>query len=105
MGLHALADFTQQYPLQTKEWAEKSNSLVTLSVKEEVELIKLMDKLSKESIKFSAFKEPDIDHQITAIAIEPCDRARKICSYIPLALKEYSNGINKHTYKDEKQQV
>ncbi len=98
-SLHALADFTQQYPQQTKEWAETSNSLVVLSVKDENELTQFIHKLSQFNIKYSAFREPDIDNQLTAIAIEPCDAARKLCSNFPLALKEFSsNGLNKNNF-------
>jgi len=44
-----------------------------------------------ENIKYSVFKEPDIDNQVTAIALEPSDLTRKLCSNIPLALKEFNN--------------
>jgi len=39
-----------------------------LGVPSEFDLIKWMDKLDKENIKFKDFKEPDIGNQITAIS-------------------------------------
>jgi len=50
-----------------------------------------------EDIKHITFTEPDLGNQITAIAIEPTDMARRICSSFPLALKECTNGLNKHS--------
>jgi hypothetical protein len=61
----------------------------------------LISKLEAENIKHVAFKEPDIGNQITAVCIEPSDKARAICAGMPLALKEFrsENKINKTTYK------
>jgi hypothetical protein len=33
------------------------------------------------------FREPDINNEITAIAVEPSEKSRKLCSNLPLALK------------------
>ena len=96
-SLHACVAFTQLYPEIIQEWTRLSNYIVVLSVKDESDLIKLSTKLSCENINFSSFTEPDINNQVTAICIEPCDRSRRICSNFPLALKEFNSGINKHT--------
>ena len=40
-------------------------------------------------MRYSSFREPDINNQITALAIEPGDKGRRFCSSLPLALKEY----------------
>jgi hypothetical protein len=40
-------------------------------------------------LRFSIFREPDFDNQVTAIAIEPGENGKKFCSSLPLALKEY----------------
>jgi hypothetical protein len=42
----------------------------------------------EQGIRFSVFKEPDIDNQITAIALEPGSKSKKICSNLSLALKD-----------------
>jgi hypothetical protein len=62
----------------------------------------LIFKLQEKDIKVSIFREPDIKNQITAIAIEPCEDARRMVGSLPSALKEFNpqNGelINKHTF-------
>jgi hypothetical protein len=48
----------------------------------------LIAKLQSRGITMSVFQEPDLDNQITAIAIEPSKEAHKACSSLPLALSE-----------------
>ena len=100
-SLHAVIDFILKYPAESQNWNSLSNYLVCLTVKDETSLLSLCHKLTLEDIKHVMVREPDIDNQITSIAIEPCDRARKICSNMPLALKEYTQGLNKNTYKQQ----
>lgn len=69
-------------------WYNVSNYLGFLSVKDEYELVYLIDKAIALDIKISVFREPDIDNQITAIAIEPGLISKKLCSNMRLALKE-----------------
>jgi len=94
-----MADLMILYPEESKTWHSQSNSLVCLSVKDEKALLALSEKLSLEGIKHVLFREPDIENQITSIAIEASDRARKICSNMPLALKGLGLGVNKHTFQ------
>jgi hypothetical protein len=72
-----------------------------LSVKNEQELKNLISKLEKSSIKFSTFREPDIDNQITSICIEPSDASRRITSSLPTMLRDFNtdNQIDKNNYK------
>jgi len=94
---HAIADFGINYPKEFQYWHSSSNYLACLSVKDEISLQMLASKLSKENIKHITFREPDLGNQITAIAIEPSDMTRRICSSFPLALKELNQGLNKHS--------
>jgi hypothetical protein len=59
-----------------------------LAAKNEEELINLTHRLIKKGIKFSLFSEPDLDNEITAIAIEPGDKGRRITGSFPLALRD-----------------
>lgn len=85
---HAAIDFTQQFPSETNEWHKESNYLALLTVADEPELIKLIHKAESLNIKHSVFREPDLDNQITAVAFEPSDEAKRITSSCPLLGKE-----------------
>jgi len=71
-----------------------------LAVKNEQELNTLISKLEKSKIKFSVFREPDIDNQITSICIEPSDKTRRLTSSLPKMLRDISteNQIDKNNY-------
>ena len=84
-----------------KKWYKESNYLVYLSVENESELKQLIHKLQQSNLKYSIFRESDIDDQITAICIEPSDETRRITSQLPLLLKEYKadNLLDKNNHK------
>jgi peptidyl-tRNA hydrolase len=86
-SMHALRQFTAEHPEIDKQWFEQSNYLGLLSVSNESELARLIDKAHKEGIRFSIFREPDIEDQITAIALEPGLKSKKLCSSLKLALR------------------
>jgi hypothetical protein len=69
-------------------------------------LKRLIEKLEKHHIKYSIFREPDINNQITAIAIEPSEKTRRLVSSLPLMLKEYNlfNKIDKNNFKKEEEE-
>jgi hypothetical protein len=85
---HAAIQFQHEYPLISKEWHDKSNYIVILAAKDEQDLIKVLERCGKAGLKVSVFTEPDLGNQITAIAIEPSDMTQRICSNLPLALRE-----------------
>lgn len=85
--MHALRQFTADYPEIDKNWFEKSNYLGLLSVRNEQELQNLIEKALRNNIRFSVFKEPDIEDQVTAIALEPGQKTKKLCSNLKLALR------------------
>jgi len=87
---HALAKFCIENSEIANSWHKNSQYLVYLSVEDENSLRRLMIKLESRGIMFSVFEEPDLDNQITAIAIEPTKEARKVCSNLPLALRKKS---------------
>ena len=59
-----------------------------MSVENEEQLLLYLEKIKYRGIKHTVFREPDIDNQLTAIAIEPGERSRKLTRKLPLALKE-----------------
>jgi len=85
-SMHALRQFTAEHPEVDRLWFEQSNYLVLLSVSNEVELYNLMERAQSQGIQVSIFREPDIGDQITAIALAPGPRSKKLCSNLKLAL-------------------
>ena len=73
---------------------ETSSYLVCLSVKDESELQALYDKAIERNIRVVAFREPDFNNELTSICLEPTIETRKLCSSIPLALKERKENIH-----------
>lgn len=86
-SIHAAIQFKFEHPEVSKNWFEQSNYLGLLSVADEQELISLIEQASQKGIKFSVFREPDINDQITAVALEPGNKSKKLCSHLKLALK------------------
>jgi hypothetical protein len=86
-SLHAGIQFAMEHPEIHKEWFDESNYLGLLSVSNEIELTQLIEKALINNIRVSIFREPDIDNQITAIALEPGTITKKLCSKLSLALK------------------
>jgi hypothetical protein len=61
--------------------------VVQLSVSNEEDLLKLIEKCEKLGITYTVFKEPDLNDSITAIAIEPSQLTKKVVSHLPLLFK------------------
>lgn len=87
-SMHALRQFTAEHPEIDQLWFNNSNYLGLLSVSSELELQELMERARNQQINVSCFREPDIGDQITAIAIEPGPKSKKLCANLKLALKE-----------------
>jgi hypothetical protein len=85
--MHALRQFTAEHPEIDRMWFEQSNYLGLLSVSDEKELTNLIELATAHDIRFSIFREPDVDNEITAIALAPGPKAKKLCSRLPLALR------------------
>lgn len=86
-SVHAGIQFAMEHSVIHKEWYEQSNYLGLLSVSNEVELYNLMEQAQRQDIKVSVFREPDIGDQITAIALAPGAKTKKLCGKLQLALK------------------
>lgn len=87
---HAAIDFQHEHPQHSTEWHKHSNYLAVLTTKDEQSLTDLIVKASLRGIKYTVFREPDINNEITAVAFEPSIEAKKLCSNLPLLGKEVS---------------
>lgn len=85
---HAAIDFQHQFPAEALSWHQYSNYLAFLTVDDEQALIELITKATLRGIKVTIFREPDLDNQITAIALEATEASRKLTSSLPLLGKE-----------------
>lgn len=86
---HALVQFIYEHPEISKEWYDISQYLVFLSTKNLIELTELVEKFNQKGIIVSMFYEPNMRNELTAIAIEPSSKARRMVSSLPLLLKNY----------------
>lgn len=86
-AVHAAFTFATVHPDITKEWINISNYICILEIDNEPELVKLWEKAVKEDIAASRFIEPDFNNSLTAIALEPGIKSKKLCSNLKLALK------------------
>lgn len=86
-ALHAFRSFIEAYPDVELDWYTNSNFIAILAAKDESELKSIIQKAIKKEIKYSYFREPDLNNEITAIAVEPGRPGKKLTSYLPLALK------------------
>ena len=87
---HAYVRFCMEHPEIAREWYENSETMCSLSVADEKELQELLDEASRLGITVSAFFEPDIDFQLTAITLAPGCATKELCANLKLALREYS---------------
>lgn len=88
---HAIADFIHEHPAISKQWKEESNSIITLSTKDEESLSIYLNRLKELTPYVTAFYEPDVQDQLTAIAVYGTPEIRKVLSNLPLALKQSKN--------------
>ena len=84
----AISLFREEHSEIACKWFECSNYLAVLSVRNEQELLNLIDKASKKGLKYSIFFEPDLKYEITAMALEPGKESKKLCGKVKLALKD-----------------
>jgi hypothetical protein len=83
-----MRQFTEEHPEIDKQWFKSSNYIVLLSVENEEALENLIAIASIKNVRLAIFREPDIGDQITAIAFEPGEQSRRLCSRLKLALNE-----------------
>lgn len=87
-SMHALRQFIADHPEIDRQWFEHSNYLGLLSVSNEEALLRLITQAQMQNIAVSIFREPDIGDQITAIALGPGPKSKKLCGRLPLALRD-----------------
>lgn len=85
---HAALTFSVEHPDVTRQWHDESNYLIVLAAPDEAALASLAARAFESGIRFSIFREPDLDNEITGIVLEAGPVAQRLCSSLPLALRE-----------------
>lgn len=86
-SIHAKDDFTHEYPVEEKRWRDTSNTIIVLSGTSD-QLYSVISKALTHDVKYSRFKEPDLNNQVTAVALEPGEKTVEIVKGLPLALRD-----------------
>ena len=91
-GMHAGIQFIFDHPDVASQWHLNSDYLCFLSVADEKALLEMVSQANSLGLKCSVFREPDIGNQVTAIALEPNEASKRLCSRLTLALKGVKNA-------------
>lgn len=88
-SMHGAIQFSQEHKEIHNVWFKQPNYLLAwLSAKDEGELFEILSKASQLGIKFSIWREPDVENEVTAIALEPGEKTAKLCKGLSFALRE-----------------
>ena len=75
--VHAVVEFCLN-------WHSHSNYVAVLSVPNEIELMRLLIEAKDANVVCSAFKEPDLEYEYTAIALESSKASRALTEKLSL---------------------
>lgn len=89
-AVHAAFDFAISYPEISAKWRDESHFLVVLAAADQAELLHHTSLAWDRGLRYSLFTEPDmpVGEQITALVIEPGTETSRLCSNLPLCLKQ-----------------
>ena len=85
--IHSSSRFAYHHPELHREWIEKSEYVVSLSVNNEEQLQRLYYKLLDNGATVVAFHEPYFANQLTSICYYGTPELRKLTQKLDLALK------------------
>ncbi len=87
-SLHAYREFISEYPEIEKKWHLDSNYIVILHIENEEQLKSLINQAKIKNIKYSVFRELDMELAITAAVFEPTAETQAFLKHLPRAFKE-----------------
>lgn len=87
-SIHAKDEFTMDYPEIQHKWAKNSNTIIILSGTSN-DLYSVLGKALSRGVKVSTFEEPQLNNEMTALALEPSSTTVEIVKGLPLALREF----------------
>lgn len=91
---HAAINYQHEHPARASPWYSESNTLVYLSAPRD-KLKKILRTLDEDGIDHTAFREPDIGNQLTAVAFVSSEQTKRITKNLPLN-KFQNENINEN---------
>ena len=82
---HASFRFALEHPELTREWMEQSEYICILKTENLTQLEHYLAAAKESHITTSEFREPDLNHELTAIALAPTPAAGFLCRALKLA--------------------
>lgn len=82
-AIHASDEFGRVHPQIKHDWMKRSNTLAVLSVENEKQLLHIEATAFEKNINFASFREPDLNHSLTAVVLEP--NGKCLCRKLRLA--------------------
>lgn len=86
-AVHAALAWQAEHPELASAWGKSSNTVAILAAPRAV-LEELRGAAGKLGIPSSAFHEPDMGNELTALALGPGPKARRLCRRLPMAGEE-----------------
>jgi peptidyl-tRNA hydrolase len=83
-AVHAAFAFSRAHPEITNAWMDLSQYLVIVSVPDENALLTLLAKAAGAEVDYTLWREPDLEHTGTALALGPCPLSKRLCANMPL---------------------
>jgi len=81
-GGHAVAQFMLKHYDATDDW--NNQRLIYVNVRDERALRKMIYKLRKHGLDYASFNEPDINDEMTAVAVVVNEKQRKYFKHLSL---------------------
>ena len=88
---HAVADFALHRGDHFANWYKTSQYIISLQAPSSELLETLLTEASHDGYETISFREPDLDHELTAIAFVPSEQVKAYLRKLPLAGKHFTS--------------
>lgn len=84
---HGVAHFADEHNEEYKKWLINNHKIVVFAVENKDSMINLLEKIQDMNAKYTMFKEPDLNYEVTTIVLVPCRKAKRVVEGLKLAGK------------------
>lgn len=85
-ALHAGQEWVLQRTDAARAWRASSNTVAIVAVPDVAEFARVIERAHRAGVDVVEFRDSDLSPELTALALEPGDGARRLCRGLPLAL-------------------